>query len=76
MFAVLAVPTLLAPIGGVLIDRFRRRTVMIVTDIATAAVVLLLLFVDGKEDLWLIYLVAFCYGASLVAFLQCADRRC
>jgi len=68
VFAVLAVPSLLAPLGGVLIDRFRRRTVMIVTDIATAAVVLLLLFVDGKEDLWLIYLVAFCYGASLVAF--------
>ena len=41
VFAVLGLPTLLAPLGGVLIDRFRRRTVMIVIDIATAAVVLL-----------------------------------
>jgi MFS family permease len=68
VFAVLALPSLVAPLSGVLIDRFRRRTVMIVTDIATAALVLCLLFVDGPEDLWLIYLVAFGYGASLVAF--------
>ena len=41
---------------------------MIVTDLATAAVVLLLLLVDGRDDLWLLYVVAFLYGASLVAF--------
>jgi MFS family permease len=29
-----------------------------------AVVVLLLLFVDGREDVWLIYLVAFLYGAG------------
>ena len=68
VFAALALPSLLAPLGGVIIDRFRRRTVMIVTDVATAAVVLLLLLVDGREDLWLLYVVAFLYGASLVAF--------
>ena len=68
VFAALAVPSLLAPLAGVVIDRFRRRTVMIVTDIVTAAVVLLLLLVDGREDLWLLYVVAFLYGASLVAF--------
>ena len=68
VFAALVLPSLLAPLGGVLIDRFRRRTVMIVTDLATAAVVLLLLLVDGRGDLWLLYVVAFLYGASLVAF--------
>ena len=68
VFAALVVPSLLAPLAGVVIDRFRRRTVMIVTDVATAAVVLLLLLVDGREDLWLLYVVAFLYGASLVAF--------
>jgi Na+/melibiose symporter-like transporter len=68
VFAALVVPSLLAPLAGVVIDRFRRRTVMIVTDLATAAVVLLLLLVDGREDLWLLYVVAFLYGASLVAF--------
>jgi MFS family permease len=68
VFAALVLPSLLAPLGGVLIDRFRRRSVMIVTDLATAAVVLLLLLVDGRDDLWLLYVVAFLYGASLVAF--------
>ena len=68
VFAALVVPSLLAPLAGVVIDRFRRRTVMIVTDLATAAVVLLLLLVDGREDLWLLYVVACLYGASLVAF--------
>jgi len=68
VFAALVVPSLLAPLAGVVIDRFRRRTVMIVTDLATAAVVLLLLLVDGREDLWLLYVVAFLYGGSLVAF--------
>jgi MFS family permease len=68
VFAALVLPSLLAPLGGVLIDRFRRRTVMVVTDLATAAVVLLLLLVDGRDDLWLLYVVAFLYGASLVAF--------
>jgi MFS family permease len=68
VFAALVVPSLLAPLAGVVIDRFRRRTVMIVTDLATAAVVLLLLLVDGREDLWLLYVVAFLYGFSLVAF--------
>ena len=62
------VPSLLAPFAGVVIDRFRRRTVMVVVDLATAAVVVLLLLVDGREDLWLLYVVAFLYGASLVAF--------
>lgn len=68
VFAALALPSLLAPLAGVVIDRFRRRTVMVVTDLATAATVLLLLLVDGPEDLWLIYVVAFLYGLSLVAF--------
>lgn len=68
VFAAFALPSLFAPLGGVIIDRFKRRSVMIVTDLATAVVVLSLLLVDGPEDMWLIYLVAFLYGASLVAF--------
>ena len=68
VFAVMALPSLLAPFGGLVIDRFKRRTVMIVVDLATAAAVLLLLLVDGREDLWLIYVVALLYGASLILF--------
>ena len=68
VFAVLGLPTLVAPFGGVIIDRFRRRHVMIAVDVATAAALLLLLLVHDRGDLWLIYLVALLYGASLILF--------
>ena len=68
VFGAVALPSLLAPFAGIVIDRFRRRTVMVVVDLATALVVLSLLLVDGREDLWLIYLVGFLYGASMIAF--------
>jgi hypothetical protein len=41
---------------------------MIVNDLATGLMVLLLLLVNGREDVWLIYLVAFLYGTSLTVF--------
>jgi MFS family permease len=68
VFAVLGLPALVAPLGGLVIDRFRRRHVMIVVDLATGAALLLLLFVHDRGDLWLIYLVALLYGASLILF--------
>lgn len=68
VFAALVLPSLLAPFGGLVIDRFRRRTVMIVTDVVTCAVVLLLLLVRDRGDVWLLFVVAFLYGASLVFF--------
>lgn len=68
VFAVLGLPALVAPLGGVIIDRFRRRHVMIAVDAATAAALLLLLLVHDRGDLWLIYLVALLYGASLILF--------
>lgn len=67
LFAV-ALPGLLAPFGGLLVDRLPRRRVMIATDLATAAVVLTLLTVDGRGDLWALYVVAFLYGASMIVF--------
>ena len=68
VFAVLGLPALVAPLGGLVIDRFRRRQVMIAVDLATAAALLLLLLVHDRGDLWLIYLVALLYGASLILF--------
>jgi len=67
LFAV-ALPGLLAPLAGLLVDRLPRRKVMISTDLVTALVVLSLLAVDGRGDLWQIYVVAFLYGASLIVF--------
>ena len=66
-FAFLA-PMLAGPLGGLLADRVRRRPLMIATDLATAAVVLLLLFVRDESDVWLIYVVAALYGASSIVF--------
>jgi MFS family permease len=68
VFVALGLPTLLAPLGGLVIDRFRRRQVMIAIDLVTAVALLGLLFVHGRGDLWIIYAVAAVYGASLVTF--------
>src|SRR6185437_9953201 len=62
-FAVVA-PQLGAPAAGLLVDRVRRRPLLIVTNLATGAVVLALLAVHGRGQLWLIYAVAALYGAS------------
>jgi MFS family permease len=60
----LALPQLAAPAAGMLVDRVRRRPLLIATNLATAAVVLPLLAVHDRGDLWLIYAVAVAYGAS------------
>jgi MFS family permease len=63
IFALVA-PQLAAPAAGVLVDRVRRRPLLIATNLATGAVVLALLAVHGRGQLWLIYAVAGLYGAS------------
>ncbi len=68
IFFVLALPALVAPAAGLLVDRARRRPLMIATDLLIGAAVLLLLFVHGREQLWLIYAVAALYGAAGVVF--------
>jgi MFS family permease len=68
VFFALGLPVLLAPLGGLVIDRFRRRHLMIVVDLATAAALMLLFLVHDEGDLWLIYLVALLYGGSLILF--------
>lgn len=49
----------LSPVAGTLIDRWNRRTVMIVADsgIALATLVLIGVFAAGEARLWIIYLV-------------------
>jgi len=64
IFFILGVPALLAPLSGLLVDRVRRRPLLMVANTATGAMVLLLLLVHGRGDLWLIYLVVFLYGVS------------
>jgi MFS family permease len=62
VFFVLIATTLAAPLGGLIADRVRRRPLMIVVDVGLAGSMLLLLFVHGREQLWLIYVVAALYG--------------
>jgi MFS transporter len=52
------------PFSAVLVDRLPLRPVLIVTNLAGAADVLVLLFVHGASTAWLTYPVMFGYGVS------------
>jgi MFS family permease len=64
VFLALAAPNLLAPLAGHLADRMRRKTLLIAVNAITALIVLSLIFVRSRDELWLIYVVAFCYGTA------------
>jgi MFS family permease len=59
-------PSLAAPWLGGLVDRLPRRPVVIVVDLALAAVLLTLLAVRSADRTWLIFVVLVVYGASYV----------
>lgn len=63
-FVLLALPAVLAPLTGLLVDRFPRRATLIVNDIAAAVLVLCLLLVKDEGDLWIVYAVTLGYGVS------------
>ncbi len=54
---------LLASVAGVLVDRWDRRVVMIVTDIVRGCTFLLVLLVRSPDAIWLLYAVAFVNAA-------------
>lgn len=64
IFLLLAVAAFFAPVTGLLVDRFPRRSVLIVNDAVTGIAVLLLLLVHHRGQMWLIYLVTVVYGFS------------
>ena len=47
---------LFSPVAGTFVDRFSRRTVMIVSDLVRVVVALMCLLVDRPEKLWVAYL--------------------
>jgi predicted MFS family arabinose efflux permease len=53
---------LAAPVGGIIADRFRRRPLLIWSNLTGAVVVLGILLVPGRSQLWIVYLVVLCYG--------------
>jgi MFS family permease len=64
VFLALGIPALFAPLTGQLADRMPRRRLLIITNAATGLLVLSLLAVHSRDQLWIIYLVAFGYGLS------------
>jgi len=62
VFFVFALASLAAPIGGLVVDRLPKRPLMIGTDVALAGVMCLLLLVNDRGDLWLLYVVTTLYG--------------
>ncbi|MFD0688020.1 MFS transporter [Actinomadura fibrosa] len=63
----IAAPCVLAPLGGWLVDRVRRRPFLIGLNVLSALTMVPLLAVDGPQDVWIIYAVAAFYGFALVA---------
>ena len=62
VFFVFALASLAAPLGGLVVDRLPKRPLMIVTHVALAGVMCLLLFVHDRGDVWLLYAVTALYG--------------
>lgn len=63
----IVVPYALGPLGGWLIDRFRRKPFLVLANLASALIMLPLLAVHSARDVWVIYLVAGLYGISSVS---------
>jgi MFS family permease len=56
--------TLFGPVSGIAADRVRRRPLLIWTNVAMSLVVLTLVTVHTRSDIWLVYIVMFCYGVT------------
>ncbi len=63
-FLFLAAPALLAPLAGMVVDRVRRRSLLIGANLALALTVLPLLLVSDASRVWLVYTVMVGYGTG------------
>ncbi|MEA2474355.1 MAG: hypothetical protein QOE06_2270 [Thermoleophilaceae bacterium] len=68
VFLALLGPMLLAPVVGLMVDRFPRRKILIANDIATALALLPLLLVHDRGDVWILFAVGGAYGLSQQVF--------
>jgi MFS family permease len=64
IFLAEGLPCLASPLAGQLVDRARRRSLLIAANAAAGAAVLALLMVHSRADLWVMYAVAIFYGAA------------
>ncbi|MGW0811395.1 MFS transporter [Nonomuraea sp. NPDC002799] len=63
MFAY-AAGSLLLPVSGLIVDRVRRRPLLIAVNLLTPVLLLPLFLVTGPDHIWLVYVVMFAYGVS------------
>lgn len=63
-FFFVAFPYLFAPFAGVIIDRFSRRRIYIIANLAMVFVLFLSLLVNNASQIWLLYAITLCYGIS------------
>ena len=64
VFFALAAPSVFSPLAGVVVDRVHRRPLLIAVYSVEAVVVLSLLLVEDRGDIWLLYAVTVVYGVA------------
>ena len=62
VFFALAAPSIFSPLAGLVVDRVRRRPLLVVVYSIEAVVVLSLLLVHDRDDVWLLYAMAVFIG--------------
>ncbi|MFC2030322.1 MFS transporter [Chloroflexota bacterium] len=67
--AAMTIPQLFALASGVLIDRFSRKAIMIVSDLLRAGIILLVLLVRTPGRLYILYLAAFALMAAGAVYI-------
>jgi MFS family permease len=64
VFFALAAPSICSPLAGIVVDRVRRRPLLVTVYSIEAVVVLSLLFVHDSSDVWLLYAMAVFTGTA------------
>jgi MFS family permease len=64
VFFALAAPSIFSPLAGVVVDRVRRRPLLVAVYSIEAVVVLGLLFVHDRSDVWILYAMAVFTGVA------------
>ncbi len=62
VFLCFGVTGMIAPLGGLVVDRLPKRPLMIATHLALAGVMCLLLLVHTRSQMWLLYAITVLYG--------------
>jgi MFS family permease len=63
VFFALAAPSIFSPLAGILVDRVRRRPLLVAVYSIEAVVVLALLYVHDRGDVWILYAMAVFTGS-------------